>query len=77
MAGKSERKRKVALEEIVMISAVMIAGFALQFFSGPFDKRFLAFPVNVILIAMLLLIFFMKKGGGLSRMASGSLSVTL
>lgn len=77
MAGKSERKRKVAIEEIVMISAVMIAGFALQFFSGPFDKRFLAFPVNVILIAMLSLIFFMKKGSSLSRMASGSLSVIL
>jgi hypothetical protein len=77
MVGRSERKRKAPVEELIVVSAVIIAGFALQFFSGPFDKCFLAFPVNVILIALISLVFFMKRGVALSRMASGSLSVIL
>lgn len=77
MADRSERKRKIIIEELIVVSAVIIAGMALQFFSGPFDKYFLAFPVNVALIALIFLIFFMKRNIVLSRMASGSLSVIL
>lgn len=77
MANKSERKRKIVIEECVVVFGVLIAGFALQFFTGHFDSRFLAFPVNLIFITVLLLILFMKRGAPLSRMASGSLSVIL
>jgi hypothetical protein len=77
MVGKSERKRKIAVEEVIIISAVLIAGLALQFFSGPFDKRFLAYPVNLVFLGLLALVFFMKKGAALSRMASVTLSVIL
>jgi len=98
MANKSERKRKSVIEEATIVLAVLIAGFALQFFTGDssnftggstlfaviahsfngyFNSAFLAFPVNIILIAGLLLILFMKRGNALSRMASGSLSVIL
>ena len=98
MANKSERKQKNVIEETIIVLAVIIAGFALQFFTGDynsftgnfssfsgiansfnghFNSAFLAFPVNVILIAILLLILFMKRSTALSRMASGSLSVIL
>lgn len=80
MANKSERKRKIAIEEGAIVLGVLIAGFALQFFTGEstsFNSAFLAFPVNVVFIVLLLLILFMKRGTVLSRMASGSLSVIL
>lgn len=84
MANKSERKRKSTLEEATIVLGVLIAGFALQFFTGDlsgfnghFNSAFLKFPVNIILIALLLLILFMKRSNALSRMASGSLSVIL
>jgi len=48
MVGEGKRKRTIAIEEAVVTTAVVIAGLALQFTLGSFDKAFLAFPVNII-----------------------------
>jgi len=77
MVGEGKRKRTTAIEEAVVTTAVVIAGFALQFTLGSFDKAFLAFPVNIIALAALVALFFMRQGRLLTRLSSGSLSVIL
>lgn len=98
MVNESKGKRQIIIEETTIVLAVIIAGFALQLFTGSFstfsrgfssfseivnnfngyfNSAFLAFPVNIILIGLLLLVLFMKRSTALSRMASGSLSVIL
>jgi hypothetical protein len=76
MAYKGKREQKTFVEEIIVVSGVVIAGVALQFFTGGFDKAFLAFPVNVILLLPLIALFFVKRVA-LERVASGSLSIIL
>ncbi|MDP3453475.1 MAG: hypothetical protein Q8R90_11030, partial [Bacteroidales bacterium] len=76
MAYKGKREQKTFVEEIIVVSGVLIAGVALQFFTGGFDKAFLAFPVNVILLLPLIALFFVKRVA-LERVASGSLSIIL
>ncbi len=77
MVGKGKRREKNTIEEIVVVSAILIAGIALQFFTGYFNKSFLAFPVNFLLLFGLALLLVVKKKESLKRVASGSLSVIL
>ncbi|HBG23702.1 MAG: hypothetical protein A2X17_06090 [Bacteroidetes bacterium GWF2_41_61] len=77
MVGEGKRKRTIAIEEAIVTTAVVIAGLALQFTLGSFDKAFLAFPVNIIALAALATLLFIKKGKLLTRLSSGSLSVIL
>lgn len=77
MVTNSQRKRETIILEIIVVVAVIIAGFALQFFSGSFDKRFLSFPVNLLLTLIICTLLLFKRGGILKNIASGTLSVTL
>ncbi len=77
MAGKGERKQKIVVEELLVTSAVLIAGIALQFFIGGYDKRILAFPVNIILFSSIVLVISLSGRAVLARLSSGSLSVIL
>ena len=77
MVGEGKRREKIVIEEIVVVSAVIIAGLALQFFTGHFDKSFLAFPVNFLLLFGLALLLAVRRKESLRRLASGSLSVIL
>ena len=77
MGSQSKGKQETALIEIIIISAVTIAGFALQFVIGPLDFGILVFPVNFILGLVLLLSIPLKKPEALKKFGSGKVSVIL
>lgn len=76
MVSKGKREQKIIIEEVVVVSGVIVAGIALQLLTGSFDKAFLAFPVNVLLLIPLIALFFVRRAS-LKRVSSGSLSVIL
>lgn len=77
MGGQGKGKQETALVEIIIISAVTIAGLALQFVIGPLDFGILAFPVNLVLGLLLLLLIPFKFPKSIRRFGSGRVSVTL
>jgi hypothetical protein len=77
MGSQSKRKQETALVEIIIISAVIIAGFALQFVIGPLDFGILVFPVNLILGFILLLPILFKLSQPIRKFGSGKVSVIL
>ncbi len=76
MADKSKGKQKTVVEEIIVIGGIVTAGLALQLTLGDFNKEFLAFPVNLVLLPVLA-ILFPGRSRYVKRVASGSLSVIL
>ena len=77
MGSQSKRKQETALVEIIIISAVIIAGFALQFVIGPLDFGILVFPVNLILGFILLVPILFKLPQPIRKFGSGKVSVIL
>lgn len=77
MGSQSKRKSETALIEIIIISAVTIAGFALQFVIGPLDFGIIAFPVNLIIGILLLLLIPFKLPKPIRKFGDGKVSVIL
>lgn len=77
MGSQSKGKQETALVEIIIISAVTIAGFALQFVIGPLDFGILSFPVNLVLGILLLLLIPFKFPKPIRKFGSGKVSVIL
>lgn len=77
MGSQGKRKQETALVEIIIISAVTIAGFALQFVIGPLDFGIIAFPVNLIIGILLLLLIPFKLPRPVRKFGSGKVSVIL
>ena len=77
MGSQSKGKQETALVEILIISAVTIAGFALQFVIGPLDFGILVFPVNLILGVFLLLPVIFELPKPVRKFGSGKVSVIL
>ncbi len=77
MAGKSKGKQETFIRELLFILAVTIAGFALQFVIGTLDFAIFAWPVNIVLAAILLALAFIKPDSAAGKFGSGRVSVIL
>lgn len=77
MDREGEIKQKTSINELLIIIATVIAGFALQFAIGPLDLSIISFPVNVVLLLFLLLLLAVKPSGIIGRFGSAKVSVYL
>ena len=77
MDRESESGQKAFINELIIIIASVIAGFALQIAAGPFDYSIISFPVNVILLAGILLLLLVKPSGVAGRFGSAKVSLFL
>jgi len=77
MAGKSKGKHETFIKELLFILAVTIAGFALQFVIGTLDFAIFAWPVNIVIAAILLTLAFVRPDSPVGKFGSGRVSVIL
>lgn len=77
MDRESKSGQKTFINELIIIVAIVIAGFALQIAAGPFDYSIISFPVNVIVLAGMLLLLMVKPSGATGRFGSAKVSVCL
>lgn len=77
MDREGEIKQKTAINELLIIIATVIAGFALQFAIGPLDLSIISFPFNVVLLAFILSLLAAKPSGTVGRFGSAKVSVYL
>ncbi len=77
MDRESKSEQKTFINELIIIVAIVIAGFALQIATGPFNYSIISFPVNVILLAGLLLLLLVKPSGTIGRFGSARVSIYL
>ena len=77
MDSQSKREQEIALKQIIVISAVIAAGFLLQIFTGSVVQEILAAPVSIILSATILSLLFIKQGDLLQQCGSARVSLVL
>jgi hypothetical protein len=77
MDRESKSGQKTFINELIIIIAIVIAGLALQIALGPFDYSIISFPVNVIVLAIMLLLLLVKPSGAVGRFGSAKVSVSL
>lgn len=77
MDREGEIKQKTSVNELLIIIATVIAGFALQFAIGPLDFTIFSWPVNIVLSILLLALAFVKPATQVGRFGAGRVSVIL
>lgn len=77
MDTESERKQKAPLIELIFISAVLTAGVALEIFTKGFDFSLISFPVNLILVLILMLLGSINGSSPLSAFGKTPVAITL
>lgn len=77
MDREGEIKQKTSVNELLIIIATVIAGFALQFAIGPLDFTIFSWPVNIILSILMLALAFVKPATQVGRFGTGRVSVIL
>ncbi|MCK9305413.1 MAG: cytochrome c biogenesis protein ResB [Bacteroidales bacterium] len=77
MDTESKRKQKAPLIELIFISAVLTAGVALEIFTKGFDFSLISFPVNLILVLILILLGTIKGSSPLSAFGKTPVALIL
>ena len=77
MDREGEIKQKTSINELLIIIATVIAGFALQFAIGPLDFTIFSWPVNIVFSIILLALAFVKPTTQAGKFGAGRVSVIL